>query len=299
MKVFLWGVLEDPPTKFVYDALLKLNADLFFLNHAEIENTVVHFTSLDTPRYYLSYDNKTWDMGIFTAAYLRPYDFTQYDQFKQAANSSMHQNAYLVHQFINNWSEYASIPIINKPAASSTNNSKLYQSTVISKVGFKIPATLVSNSIDEIEAFHTMHGRIIYKSMSGVRSIVEEYSTGQLQQYPHIGLMHFQKYIVGNNVRVHVVGDKIFASEITTSGIDYRYAQSTMEHFELPSNVAFKCLQLNHKLGLLFSGIDLINGANGEWYCLEVNTNPGFSYFDREADKPIATAIAKMLIGLN
>jgi hypothetical protein len=299
MKVFLWGVLQDPPTQYVYDELLKLDADVFFLDHAEIENTAVHFSSSGTPRYYLVNENKTWDMDIFTSAYLRPYDFTQYHQFKQATDPSMFQNAYLVHQFINNWSEYAAIPIINRPAASATNNSKLYQSMVINQVGLRVPPTLVSNSKTEIDLFHALHGRIIYKSMSGIRSVVEEYDPAQLDSHPYIGLMYFQKYIEGNNVRVHVVGRHVFASIISTSGIDYRYAQSSMEPFELPVNVAHQCLQLNQKLGLLLSGIDLIKGADGEWYCLEVNTNPGFSYFDGNEDKPIANAIAKMLMRLN
>ena len=211
----------------------------------------------------------------------------------------MVKNAYTVHQLINNWSEHATIPIVNKPAASATNNSKLYQAMLINKAGFKVPATLVSNSKKEINNFHSRHGRLIYKSMSGVRSIVEEYSPVQLEAYKRLGLMHFQKYIEGKNVRVHVVGDKVFASIIATEGIDYRYAASSMQPYDLSPDVAAKCRQLNKDLGLILSGIDLIKGAYGDWYCLEVNTNPGFSYFDREPGNPIATAIAQMLMQLN
>jgi D-alanine-D-alanine ligase-like ATP-grasp enzyme len=47
---------------------------------------------------------------------------------------------------------------------------------------------------------------------------------------------------------------------------------------------------------LILSGIDLIATAAGEFYCLEVNPNPAFSYFDRFGDEAIAQAVAGLLM---
>jgi D-alanine-D-alanine ligase-like ATP-grasp enzyme len=47
---------------------------------------------------------------------------------------------------------------------------------------------------------------------------------------------------------------------------------------------------------LVLSGIDLIVTPRGEYYCLEVNPNPAFSYFDLSDEKTIARHVAEILL---
>ncbi len=61
----------------------------------------------------------------------------------------------------------------------------------------------------------------------------------------------------------------------------------------LPEDIAERCVALAAQLRLVLSGIDLI-ATGDDYYCLEVNPNPAFSYFDVSTDRTIARAVAVM-----
>ena len=99
--------------------------------------------------------------------------------------------------------------------------------------------------------FARRHGRVIYKSTSSVRSIVREFDPSQRAELTRIRSLptQFQARIIGTNIRVHVVGEKLFATKILSKAVDYRYAQRDgleveMQPIELPTEIATGCLQL-------------------------------------------------------
>ena len=72
-----------------------------------------------------------------------------------------------------------------------------------------------------------------------------------------------QNKIKGFNVRVHVVGQKTFATRIHTKATDYRYAyldqeNMQMQPYKLTETLNKMCIDLTKRLGLLFAGIDLM-----------------------------------------
>ncbi len=109
----------------------------------------------------------------------------------------------------------------------------------------------------------------------------------------------FQAFVPGNNIRVHVVGDRCFAARIRSEAVDYRYASQEglppviMEPTQLPSTVACACLRLTQELGLLFAGLDLKETPEGEFFCFEVNTAPAFDYYELLASQPISAALGR------
>ena len=114
------------------------------------------------------------------------------------------------------------------------------------------------------------------------------------------GPAQFQPFIPGENVRVHTVGDQLFATRIHSEAVDYRYASQDgytveMEPTELPASVAAACLRLASQLDLLLTGIDLKVTPSGEYYCFEVNPAPGFLYHEQSSRQPISTALASLL----
>jgi glutathione synthase/RimK-type ligase-like ATP-grasp enzyme len=177
----------------------------------------------------------------------------------------------------------------------ATNHSKLQQSVHIARSGFLVPDSLVTNDPAMIREFQAHHGRIVYKSMSGIRSVVKEFSAEHLTGAP-LGPVLFQQLVKGNNVRVHVVGEEVFCCSIVSDAVDYRYAEARIHGCSLPDEVAERCLALARRLGLVLAGLDLIVTSEQQWYCLEANPNPGFSYFDRSPKKVIARAVAKLLL---
>ncbi|QPF83513.1 glutathione synthase [Bradyrhizobium genosp. L] len=196
-------------------------------------------------------------------------------------------------------------PVVNPVNAGMSNNSKPYQAMLIRDCGFLVPATLVTNDPDAALAFAAAHDDdVIYKSISGVRSIVRRFDARQAERLPLLrhGPAQFQQRIKGRDVRVHVVADRVFATEIETPSVDYRYAAGdgqpiAMRPTELPDDVAARCIALTKRLGLLLSGIDLKQTPDNEFFCFEANPSPGFLFFERATNQPISTAIAQLLAG--
>jgi glutathione synthase/RimK-type ligase-like ATP-grasp enzyme len=193
--------------------------------------------------------------------------------------------------------------VVNRHGGGMSNNSKTYQALLIRRCGLKIPPTLVTNDPSRATEFYQEYQRdIIYKSLSGIRSIVRRLRPEQLSRLSLLrqGPSQFQAFIPGENVRVHTVGDQVFATRIRSEAVDYRYAhleghQVAMEPTTLPTRVGEACLRLAHELDLLVTGIDLKETPDGDYYCFEVNPCPGFLYYERYSGQPISTALANLL----
>ena len=86
---------------------------------------------------------------------------------------------------------------------------------------------------------------------------------------------------------------------ISTQADDYRYPGDNPVEYartEIPPAIAALCVDSTKQLGLVISGIDFkISEVNGDWYCLEVNPMPGYSYYDRDLDGQIASALLDQL----
>jgi glutathione synthase/RimK-type ligase-like ATP-grasp enzyme len=106
----------------------------------------------------------------------------------------------------------------------------------------------------------------------------------------------FQEYIPGVEVRVHTVGTRLFATEITTEAIDYRYAAQEgasrdMRGVKLPADVSERCLKLADSLGMSLTGIDLRRNMDGEYVCFEVNPSPYFTFYQARTGQRIGDAL--------
>jgi hypothetical protein len=250
---------------------------------------------------------KLWPLDAFTGIYARivepdtlpesrPRGAVMPDP-RQLARSAF------VYNLLNDWLEIAPGFIVNRPNAMASNVSKPFQAQLIMTCGFGTPPTLVTNDPEQVRDFHARHGRIVYKSVSSVRSIVMEWRDGQ-GDLENVKLLptQFQAFIQGTNIRVHVVGDAVFATAIESQSVDYRYAgrdgdAAALQATTLPPDIEDKCRRLTKRLGLAFSGIDLKKTPDGEWFCFEVNTSPGYSYFQEQGGQPIADALVAFLAG--
>lgn len=195
-------------------------------------------------------------------------------------------------------------PVVNRMRGGASNNSKPYQALAIGKTGLSVPPTLVTSDAQAARAFHARHGDVIYKSASGVRSIVRRLGPDQLGRLELLchGPAHLQAFVPGHNIRVHTVGEQIFATRIESDAVDYRYAHldgatATLEPARIPAAVEAACLRLAEEFDLLFAGIDLKETPDGEFFCFEVNPCPGFLYYERHTGQPISTALAELLRG--
>jgi glutathione synthase/RimK-type ligase-like ATP-grasp enzyme len=148
--------------------------------------------------------------------------------------------------------------------------------------------------------FWKQHGCVIYKSVSGIRSIVSQLTAEHLARLQDITSCptQFQEYVPGIEYRAHVIGDKVFPCQILSEANDYRYSADPVNMLpcDLPDGVAAQCRRLAVSMNLPVAGIDLRCTPSGDWYCLEVNPAPGFTYFQDVTGQPIAEAIAHLLV---
>lgn len=203
------------------------------------------------------------------------------------------------------WEFAESLPVlvVNRHQASHTNMSKPYQQQLIEPYGFRVPKTLITMVPEEARRFYdACQGRVIYKSISAERSIVRPLTPADFPRLEQIRScpVQLQETITGADVRVHTVGDRLFATEVLSDGVDYRYAaredkQRTMRAVELEESVQTRCRNLAKGLGLSLSGIDLRRTPEGAYYCFEVNTSPAFPFFENYTGQRIGDALADLL----
>jgi glutathione synthase/RimK-type ligase-like ATP-grasp enzyme len=199
--------------------------------------------------------------------------------------------------------EDLSCAVVNRLRGGMTNNSKVYQALLVRQCGLLTPPTLVTNDPEAARRFYEdCQGEVIYKSLSGIRSIVRRLEPEQLARLSLLrhGPAQFQAFIPGVNVRVHTVGEQLFAARVYSEAVDYRYAgregsRVEMEPMTLPAAIAESCLRLARELDLLMTGIDLKETPHGDYYCFEVNPSPGFLYYEKYSGQPISAALADLL----
>jgi hypothetical protein len=211
-----------------------------------------------------------------------------------------------LHDAFVSWTSLTPARVVNRAAAMASNGSKPYQAQLIRSAGFDVPETLVTNNPDLVREFVAGHGRVVYKSISGARSIVQEVDDDALARLGDVRWcpVQFQAYVEGVDVRVHVVGRRVFCTRVASDAADYRYAgvrggvPARLEATRLAEAVEARCVELTARLGLRFSGIDLRITPDERVVCFEVNPCPAYTYYEGHTGQPIARAVADYLVGV-
>jgi glutathione synthase/RimK-type ligase-like ATP-grasp enzyme len=299
--ILLWGLASDPPIIAVAEALRQTGASVTVLDQQSVARTRVQLSVSRAVAGILRIGDRSLDLATVKSIYLRPQDSREMPNIVRAgANSAAFGHALAVEDMMLSWSELTPALAVNRPSHMAANNSKPYQALRIESLGFKIPDTLITTDPAAAIQFWQQHGDIIYKSVSGIRSIVSRVTEAHRARFDDIASCptQFQQFIAGTEYRVHVVGEQVFACQITSAADDYRYSSEPvgMQACELPPGVAARCRALTRSMKLSVAGIDLRCTLDGNWYCFEVNAAPGFTFFERSAVQPIAAAIAQLLM---
>lgn len=305
--ILLAGIPSEPPLELVAGELARRSAPVVVFNQRDtlrstIEVEIVAGRVTGT----LALPGGRHRLEDFDAVYLRLMDDRLLPELRGLPpGAPEREHAAGFHDALWQWAELTPGRILNRPSAMGSNCSKPLQAQLAREAGLGVPATLITNDPDEVRAFAHRHGRLIYKSMSGVRSIVqslEEEDFARLEQIRRFPVQ-FQQLVEGTDVRVHTVGDTCFATAIHSTATDYRYTDGhpapTLEAVTLPDGLAERCRDLARSLGLHFAGIDLRLTPAGDAVCFEVNPSPGYSYYEANTGQPIAAALATFLANPN
>jgi glutathione synthase/RimK-type ligase-like ATP-grasp enzyme len=304
--ILLCGIPSESPLAMVAQALEAIGAEYRLLNQRVVADCAMAWQidngSIDGT---LRLDREVHRLADIDAVYVRLMDDRLLPELKdEPEGSPARRHARAFHEALYRWLEVAPGRIVNRSDPQGSNGSKPYQAQLIAQYGFRVPETLITNDPDAVLAFRREHGALIYKSISGVRSIVHQLQDADLDRLEHIRWcpVQFQALVPGTDMRVHVVDDEVHATEIVSDTLDYRYARrnggtATLRAVDLSAEVASRCVALTRGLGLAFAGIDLKFTPDGQVFCFEVNPCPAFSFYEANTDQPIAAAVARHLAG--
>lgn len=104
-------------------------------------------------------------------------------------------------------------------------------------------------------------------------------------------------------LRVTVVGERVFAARIDSqasrsTAVDWRHYHDTnvgYTAYDLPQDVADRCVRLVAGLGLSFGALDFIVTPDGRYVFLELNVNGQWAFVELRTGMPISDAIADWL----
>lgn len=303
--ILLCGIPSEPPLARVRRELEDMGTPHIVFNQRLADGAHLEFDSgADGVAGTLTFEGRSYPLDGFSGAYTRMMDTSALPHMR--SRPPWDDATVRVHEELVRWLEVAQCRVVNRSGPMSSNRSKPYQAQIITGFGFATPRTLITNDPDEVRGFLADCGRVIYKSISGTRSIVTEITESDIQRLDLIRWcpVQFQECVDGLDVRVHVVDDRVFATAVHTEGTDYRYIEQVggdepvLNACELDDTIAAACVALTRQLGLAFSGIDLKMGPDSTVYCFEVNPSPAFSFYESHTGQPIARAVATYLAGI-
>jgi hypothetical protein len=306
--ILLAGIRTEPPLARVAAELDELNAPVTWFDQRQAAQTACRCRiGADGVTGTLRLGRQRLRLADVTAVYTRLMDDRFLPELRGLPAGAPERTACRrLHDTLSTWLELAPGRVVNRVSAMASNSSKPYQAQLIRAAGFDVPETLVTNEPDLVRDFLAAHGRVIYKSVSGTRSIVREVDDESLTRLDDIRWcpVQFQAHVEGIDVRVHVIGRQVFATRVTSAAADYRYAAhdgdlpARLEPARLSEAIEQRCVELTERLGLRFSGIDLRITPAGRVVCFEANPCPGYTYYEGHTGQPIARAVARHLAGL-
>lgn len=200
---------------------------------------------------------------------------------------------------------------MNPPATDLAASRKARQLQVARRVGLRTPRTLMTSDPDRARDFVANEGagRAIFKTFSCTQAVwretrvVTEADLSVLDTVRNAPVI-FQEFVpAGEDIRVTVVGDQIFAAEISTGETSYTadfrpvLGEARTAATELPTTVASGLRALMAELGLVYGAADFRRTPDGDHYFLEVNTAGEFLFVERLTGLPITRAVADWLAG--
>jgi ATP-grasp ribosomal peptide maturase len=185
---------------------------------------------------------------------------------------------------------------------------KPLQLSAAQRAGFAVPATLMTNDVEEARAFAAEHGQLVYKPLRGGSYTGANGELSTIWTTPvHVGELDdsigstihlFQAQVNKTaDLRVTVVGGQVFCVRLDSDLLDWRadYERITYTVTVPPPGLPEKCVAFLTELGLPFGAFDFALTEDGPVF-LECNPNGQWGWVEDETGLPIARAIADLLL---
>lgn len=201
---------------------------------------------------------------------------------------------------------------MNPRLADEAAHHKPLQWTLAQQVGLQVPATLVTTRAEEAQRFVAEQGlgQVVFKAFL---ASIEEWRETRLVTAEDLGRLEllrlapviFQRYIPGVDLRITIVGRRLFTTEIdarhTSYPVDMRMVvgEGRAAAAQLPADIEAKLLALQDRLGLRYGAVDMRRTDDGQYLFLEVNPAGQWLFAERLSGLPITQAVADHLCELD
>lgn len=207
---------------------------------------------------------------------------------------------------------------VNHPNKADLAENKLVQMHAAQHVGLKLPDTVISNDVRDIQTMLQRWPRVIFKTFypynwvststgSTYNIAVKLLDTSSELPEKSIAMCPgiFQQYIEkAYDIRVTVIGDRYFSVLMRrgdgSAYVDWRKHMMDedlmIEECNLPAGLENKLRALMRELGLVYGCIDLVVDHDGNAYFLEVNQAGQFLFVEEALPSmPLLAAMTAML----
>jgi glutathione synthase/RimK-type ligase-like ATP-grasp enzyme len=259
-----------------------------------LETATVVEDAYRSPNARILLDGITLNFELYSGAYIRLIELREHRVLPREVAISVRRKMASLEQFFKG----LPIRVMNRPGGRQSNTSKPFQLVELHAAGFRVPRSYSTNmphapGLAELIS----NGRLIYKSNSAMRSVVDKAGRSHIPRLSHLPNcpVLFQEYIAGPDVRVHLVGERTFGLQIHAKAVDYRYPgpfeRVEYQSIEVPQEIGTLCRRFAEAEGLGFMGFDFKIAYDGTWHCLEANPMPGYDAFDERSDHCISDAL--------
>ncbi len=204
------------------------------------------------------------------------------------------------------------IGILNPPRALEICVDKYLCTARLDAAGLRVPATIVCQHADAaFEAFDRLGGDIVVKPIFGsegrgmVRVSDKELAWRTFRAIERTqSVLYLQEFIPhpGWDVRAFVSRGRVLTSMRRIAKDDWRtnVAQgATAEPWPLPRELESLALRSAEAVGTIVAGVDLLPGADGQWYVIEVNAVPGWKALAPVTGIDVARELVAAAVGLD
>jgi hypothetical protein len=192
------------------------------------------------------------------------------------------------------------VRVMNPPSVGRGNYAKLLHASACAIDGWAVPRSCQTSSPADAERFLvSCENGAIAKGCSSTKTWVMAVTDVHSALLPRVAAspVLFQERVIGPDVRVHVVGDRLFAEQIATVEIDYRRARKVAyAPISVPQTIATAIARLQVMFGAPLLGLDFkVDARSGQWFFLEANSLPAYHGYDTRAHYAISDAIVDWL----
>ncbi len=197
---------------------------------------------------------------------------------------------------------------VNPRSADEAAHRKPFQWEVANRVGMNMPRTLVTNEPGAARSFIEQVGvnKTVFKAFLASTEEWRETRLVEMSDLNRIDSVRyapviFQEYIDGVDLRITVVGDRLFTAEIDARQTSYPFdmrmviGEAEIKPIELPSAVHDSILRFMGELGLVYGAIDMRRTTDGRFIFLEVNPAGQWLFVEQRTGLPISKAVADLL----